>query len=62
MNARNASMIIAEGDQFVGQIRGGEYVGVLVIDKVGPDWASGHMDQSKSKSFPQRGDDVATQL
>jgi len=42
--------------------RGGEYVGRLVIDKVGGDWASGHMDQSVSKSFPMKGDDVATQL
>jgi len=42
--------------------RGGEYVGRLIIDKVGGDWASGHMDQSVSKSFPMKGDDVATQL
>jgi predicted nuclease with TOPRIM domain len=42
--------------------RGGEYVGKLVIDKVGPDWASGHMDQGVSKSFPVKGDEVATQL
>jgi len=42
--------------------RGGEYVGKLVIDKVGPDWASGHMDQGVSKSFPAKGDEVATQL
>jgi hypothetical protein len=42
--------------------RGGEYVGKLVIDKVGPDWASGHMDQGVSKSFPMKGDNVATQL
>jgi hypothetical protein len=42
--------------------RGGEYVGKLVIDKVGPDWASGHMDQGVTKSFPMKGDEVATQL
>jgi hypothetical protein len=42
--------------------RGGEYVGKLVIDKVGPDWASGHMDRGVSKSFPMKGDSVATQL
>ena len=42
--------------------RGGEYVGQLIIDKVGPDYAAGHMDQGVSKSFPMKGDDVATQL
>jgi hypothetical protein len=42
--------------------RGGEFVGMLVVDRVGPDWAAGHMDKDESKSFPQRGDDVATKL
>jgi myosin heavy subunit len=42
--------------------RGGQYIGKLVIDKVGPDWASGHMDQGLTKEFPQRGDEAATQL
>lgn len=42
--------------------RGGKYIGKLVIDKVGPDWASGHMDKGLSKEFPQRGDEAATQL
>ncbi len=42
--------------------RGGEFVGNLIIDKVGQDWASGHMDRSMSKSFPVKGDQVATQL
>jgi regulator of replication initiation timing len=42
--------------------RGGQYVGKLVIDKVGPDWASGHMDTGLTKEFPQRGDEAATQL
>ena len=42
--------------------RSGEYLGKLVIDKIGPDWASGHMDKGLTKEFPQRGDEVATQL
>jgi uncharacterized protein YlxW (UPF0749 family) len=42
--------------------RSGEYLGKLVIDKVGEDWASGHMDRGLTKEFPQRGDEVATQL
>ena len=42
--------------------RGGEFVGMLVIDRTGADWAAGHMKEDESKSFPQRGDDVATRL
>ena len=42
--------------------RGGQYIGKLVIDKVGPDWSSGHMDRGLTKEFPQRGDEAATQL
>jgi len=42
--------------------RGGEFIGQLIIDKVGEDWASGHMDRSLSKSFPVKGDQVATRL
>jgi hypothetical protein len=42
--------------------RGSEFVGTLIIDRVGPDWAAGHMKQSETKVFPRRGDDVATKL
>jgi hypothetical protein len=42
--------------------RGGAYLGKLLIDKVGPDWASGHMDPNETKEFPKRGDRVSTQL
>jgi SMC interacting uncharacterized protein involved in chromosome segregation len=42
--------------------RGSQYIGQLIIDKVGGDWASGHMDKGLMKEFPQRGDEAATQL
>jgi hypothetical protein len=42
--------------------RGKEFVGMLIIDRVGDDWAAGHMNKAESTSFPQRGDDVATRL
>mgnify|MGYP003573983990 CR=1 FL=1 len=42
--------------------RGGEYVGKLIIDKTGDDWASGHMDMDLTKSFPQQGDSASTRL
>ena len=42
--------------------RGKTFVGMLLIDRVGTDWASGHMKMDESSSFPQRGDDVATRL
>jgi septal ring factor EnvC (AmiA/AmiB activator) len=42
--------------------RGSEYVGKLIIDKRGDDWASGHMDLGLTKSFPQQGDSASTRL
>ena len=42
--------------------RGDEYVGKLIIDKKGDDWASGHMDMGLTKSFPQQGDSASTRL
>lgn len=42
--------------------RGNEYVGKLIIDKTGDDWASGHMDMGLTKTFPQQGDSASTRL
>jgi hypothetical protein len=42
--------------------RGNEYVGKLIIDKKGDDWASGHMDMGLTKTFPQQGDSASTKL
>ena len=42
--------------------RGNEYVGKLIIDKAGDDWASGHMDMGLTKTFPQQGDSASTRL
>jgi hypothetical protein len=40
--------------------RGNEYVGKLIIDKKGDDWASGHMDLTKT--FPKKGDSASSKL
>ncbi len=42
--------------------RGKEYVGRLVIDKVGDNWASGHMMKDVSKDEPAAGDEVNSHL
>jgi hypothetical protein len=42
--------------------RGNEYIGKLVIDKKGDDWASGHMDLKLTKTFPKKGDSASTRL
>jgi hypothetical protein len=42
--------------------RGNEYVGRLVIDKVGPDWSSDHMVLDMTESAPRKGDRATTQL
>jgi hypothetical protein len=42
--------------------RNTEYLGKLVIDKRGDDWAAGHMYPELTKTFPKKGDCASTQL
>jgi hypothetical protein len=47
---------------FMTVYRGNEYVGKLIIDKKGDDWASGHMDLDLTKNTPRKGDSASTLL
>jgi len=40
----------------------GDYVGKFLVEKVGPDWAAGHMDEALEKRFPVKGNLTATDL
>jgi septal ring factor EnvC (AmiA/AmiB activator) len=52
---------VAPGHQFTVS-RGKSYVGRLVIDKVGDNWASGHMVKDLMKVEPAAGDEVNSHL